>query len=57
MLIANYYCISQYQFLAEILKWRAQTMPDHTLFTLLNAKVTITVYSVEIIIPRRNPDV
>jgi len=30
----------QYQFLAEILKWRAQTMADHTLFTLLNAKVS-----------------
>ena len=31
--------VSQYQFLAEILKWRAQTMPDHVLFTLMNAKV------------------
>ncbi|XP_068751269.1 disco-interacting protein 2 homolog A-like isoform X2 [Montipora capricornis] len=31
----------KYQFLAEILKWRAQTMPDHTLFTLLNAKGTV----------------
>lgn len=32
--------VPQYQFLAEILKWRAQTMPDHVLFTLMNAKVS-----------------
>ena len=29
----------QYQFLSEILRWRAQTTPDHLLFTLVNAKV------------------
>nr|XP_058972641.1 disco-interacting protein 2-like isoform X1 [Pocillopora verrucosa] len=32
----------KYQFLAEILKWRAQTMPDHVLFTLMNAKGTVS---------------
>jgi len=28
----------KYQFLSEILRWRAQTTPDHLLFTLINAK-------------------
>jgi len=26
----------QYQFLSEILRWRAQTTPDHLLFTLVS---------------------
>ncbi|PFX26048.1 Disco-interacting protein 2-like C [Stylophora pistillata] len=30
------------QFLAEILKWRAQTLPDHVLFTLMSAKGTVS---------------
>eukprot|EP00794_Sanderia_malayensis_P017721 gene17721-19492_t len=29
---------TKYQFLSEILKWRAQTTPDHNIFSLLNAK-------------------
>ena len=29
----------QYQFLSEILRWRAQTTPDHILFSLISAKV------------------
>ena len=29
----------KYQFLSEVLRWRAQTTPDHTLFSLLNDKV------------------
>ncbi|XP_062518678.1 disco-interacting protein 2 homolog C-like [Corticium candelabrum] len=28
----------RYQFLSEVLRWRAQTTPDHVLFTLLNEK-------------------
>eukprot|EP00112_Aurelia_sp_Birch-Aquarium-sp1_P009300 Seg2051.8 transcript_id=Seg2051.8/GoldUCD/mRNA.D3Y31 product="Disco-interacting protein 2 C" protein_id=Seg2051.8/GoldUCD/D3Y31 len=31
----------KYQFLSEILKWRAQTSPDHNIFTLLNAKAHV----------------
>ena len=32
----------KYQFLSEILKWRAQTNPDQNLFTLLNCKNNVT---------------
>ena len=32
----------KYQFLSEILKWRAQTSPEANLYTLLNAKNSIT---------------
>ena len=42
--IYNYHFLAllfQYQFLSEILKWRAQTSPDHNIFTLLNAKVSL----------------
>lgn len=35
-------CLSQHQFLADSLQWRAQTDPDHTLYVLLNAKVKTT---------------
>ncbi|XP_065052203.1 disco-interacting protein 2-like isoform X2 [Rhopilema esculentum] len=31
----------KYQFLSEILKWRAQSSPDHNIFTLLNAKAHV----------------
>ncbi|XP_052229849.1 disco-interacting protein 2-like isoform X3 [Dreissena polymorpha] len=31
----------KHQFLTEILKYRAQTTPDHNLFTLLNSKVQV----------------
>ena len=33
----------RYQFLSEVLRWRAQTTPDHVLFTLLNEKVCVCV--------------
>lgn len=29
----------KHQFLSEVLRWRAQTMPDHELFTCVSAKV------------------
>nr|XP_033791975.1 disco-interacting protein 2 homolog B isoform X2 [Geotrypetes seraphini] len=32
--------VKKHQYLTEILQWRAQTTPDHTLFILLNAKGT-----------------
>lgn len=28
------------QYLSEILKWRAQSTPDHVLFSLINSKVS-----------------
>ncbi|XP_072364365.1 disco-interacting protein 2 homolog C isoform X4 [Scyliorhinus torazame] len=31
----------KFMFLAEVLQWRAQTTPDHLLFTLLNSRGTI----------------
>ncbi|XP_072910951.1 disco-interacting protein 2 homolog C isoform X1 [Hemitrygon akajei] len=31
----------KFMFLAEVLQWRAQTTPDHVLFTLLNSRGTI----------------
>ncbi|XP_047445733.1 disco-interacting protein 2 homolog C isoform X2 [Mugil cephalus] len=31
----------QFLFLSEVLQWRAQTTPDHVLYTLLNSKGTI----------------
>ncbi|XP_067863947.1 disco-interacting protein 2 homolog C isoform X1 [Heptranchias perlo] len=31
----------KFMFLAEVLQWRAQTTPDHILFTLLNSRGTI----------------
>ena len=34
----------RYQFLSEVLRWRAQTTPDHVLFTLLNEKVCVCVH-------------
>ncbi|XP_077861630.1 disco-interacting protein 2 homolog C-like, partial [Saccoglossus kowalevskii] len=33
----------KYQFLSEVLRWRAQTTPDHILFNVLNAKGNINV--------------
>ncbi|GCB72929.1 hypothetical protein scyTo_0002259 [Scyliorhinus torazame] len=33
--------VLQFMFLAEVLQWRAQTTPDHLLFTLLNSRGTI----------------
>jgi len=33
----------QHQFLTEILRYRAQSTPDHNLFTLLNSKVRLTL--------------
>ena len=30
--------VFQHQFLSEILRWRAQTTPDHNLYTLVNVK-------------------
>ena len=36
-MILSHYSL-QYQYLSEILRWRAQTTPDHPLFTLINAK-------------------
>ena len=35
----NVFLFFQYQFLSEILRWRAQTTPDHVLYSLINAKV------------------
>jgi len=32
---------NKYQFLSEILKWRAVSAPDHNMFTLLNAKAHV----------------
>uniref|UniRef100_A0A4W3GMY7 Disco interacting C n=1 Tax=Callorhinchus milii TaxID=7868 RepID=A0A4W3GMY7_CALMI len=32
----------KFMFLSEVLQWRAQTTPDHVLFTLLNSRVTCT---------------
>lgn len=29
----------QFLFLSEVLQWRAQTTPDHVLYTLLNCRV------------------
>lgn len=31
-------CYFQYQFISEILRWRAQSTADHVIFTLLNCK-------------------
>ena len=28
----------KYQFLSEILRWRANTTPDHVIYTLMNSK-------------------
>ena len=39
VLLSIFLSFLQYQFLSEILKWRAHTTPDHNLFSLLNAKV------------------
>ncbi|XP_049952324.1 disco-interacting protein 2 isoform X2 [Schistocerca serialis cubense] len=33
----------KYQFISEILKWRAQSTADHVIFTLLNSKGTVAV--------------
>ena len=39
----------QNQFLSEILRWRAQTSsPDHTLFSLINAKVSFHLACVRV---------
>uniref|UniRef100_A0A8C5NGX1 DMAP1-binding domain-containing protein n=1 Tax=Gouania willdenowi TaxID=441366 RepID=A0A8C5NGX1_GOUWI len=35
----------QFLFLSEVLQWRAQTTPDHVLYTLLNSRVTNTCCS------------
>ena len=32
----------RYQFISEVLRWRAHSTPDHELFTLLNAKGTVS---------------
>lgn len=32
----------RYQFISEVLRWRAHSTPDHELFTLLNSKGTIS---------------
>ena len=32
----------RYQFISEVLRWRAHATPDHELFTLLNAKGTVS---------------
>ncbi|CAG5866135.1 unnamed protein product [Menidia menidia] len=32
------YCCRQFLFLSEVLQWRAQTTPDHVLYTLLNSR-------------------
>ncbi|XP_071943414.1 disco-interacting protein 2 homolog C-like isoform X3 [Antedon mediterranea] len=31
----------KYQFLSEVLKWRAQSTPDHVLYTLMNSKGSV----------------
>ncbi|XP_071791517.1 disco-interacting protein 2 homolog C-like [Asterias amurensis] len=33
----------KYQFLSEVLKWRAQSTPDHVLYTLLNNKGAVSL--------------
>lgn len=33
----------KYQYISEILKWRATTTPDHNMYTLLNSKGTEAV--------------
>ena len=33
-------CVLQFLFLSEVLQWRAQTTPDHVLYTLLSSRVT-----------------
>lgn len=37
---ANACALLQFLFLAEVLQWRAQTTPDHVLYTLLNCRVS-----------------
>lgn len=32
----------QFLFLSEVLQWRAQTTPDHVLYTLLNCRVRLS---------------
>lgn len=32
--------VFQFLFLSEVLQWRAQTTPDHVLYTLLSSRVT-----------------
>lgn len=34
------WCVFQFLFLSEVLQWRAQTTPDHVLYTLLSSRVT-----------------
>ena len=34
--------VIQYLFLSEILRWRAQTTPDHILFSVVAAKVHLS---------------
>lgn len=36
---ANACALFQFLFLSEVLQWRAQTTPDHVLYTLLNCRV------------------
>ncbi len=33
----------KYQFLGDILRWRATTSPDHNLYTVINAKVSHSI--------------
>ncbi|EPY82892.1 hypothetical protein CB1_000611001 [Camelus ferus] len=33
----------QFLFLSEVLQWRAQTTPDHVLYTLLNCRVSTEI--------------
>lgn len=41
---STHFCLSlpafQFLFLSEVLQWRAQTTPDHVLYTLLSSRVT-----------------
>lgn len=37
---ANGCAFFQFLFLSEVLQWRAQTTPDHVLYTLLNCRVS-----------------
>lgn len=48
--VCHYCCVTgyslslvfQFLFLSEVLQWRAQTTPDHILYTLINSRVTGT---------------
>lgn len=33
----------KYQYLGDILRWRATTSPDHVLYTVINSKVRINI--------------